>query len=371
MPAATIEEINEKDRFMFDFRRTSLSLLAAGLLTFAGIGTSVAATHNTARDSLTVKVTKAAGIVWGTVTVEYMLNGSMHTIGRCHQTTCHFSPPHMVQLHLLQEPVNSTTWPFNQWKLTNGGKSTMHHGGKLSFVIKNGAATVLAVYKLKTGRAAVNLGSSGNFTILAKSGISTTGTTSIVGAIGVSPAAATYITGFGLTLDRSHQFATSSLVRGKVYAANYAPPTPTKMTTAVGDMQTAYKDAAGRTNPTATELGAGNIGGRTITPGLYKWSSGVTIPTSLSLSGGANAVWIFQIAKTLNVGNGTIINLKGGAQAKNIFWQVAGKVTLGTTSSSKGTILSKTAIVMNSGAKLKGRALAQTAVTLIADSVTR
>jgi hypothetical protein len=217
---------------------------------------------------------------------------------------------------------------------------------------------------------AVNLGSSGSFAILAKSGISTTGTTSITGDIGVSPISSTAITGFGLKPDSSNQFSISSLVSGHVYAADYAPPTPTKMTTAVGDMQVAYTDAAGRTNPTATELGAGNIDGKTLAPGLYKWSSGVTIPTGVTLSGGPNDVWIFQIAGTLTVGSGAIVHLNGGAQASNIFWQVAGQSTLGSTSNVSGNILDKTAIVMDNGATLNGRALAQTAVTLIANDVT-
>jgi Ice-binding-like len=358
---------------MFDFRRAFAALFAAGLLTFGGFGASFAATHNAARDTLTVKVTKAAGVVWGTVTVEDMLNGSMHVVGRCHLATCHFRPRHRVHLQLSETPTNGTTWPFKEWRLNNGGKKTIHQGDKLSFQIKKGKAAVRAIYTLKTlkrGPATVNLGTAGTFAILTKTGISTTGTTSIVGDIGVSPAAATYITGFGLILDRSKQFSTSHLVTGKVYAASYAPPTPTKMTTAVGDMQTAYTDAAGRTNPTATELGAGEIGGRTIAPGLYKWSSGVKITTAVTLSGGPNDVWIFQIAKNLTVANGAAVTLKGGALPKNIFWQVAGKTALGTTSSFSGTILCKTAIVMNSGAKLKGRALAQTAVTLIADAVT-
>ena len=225
-----------------------------------------------------------------------------------------------------------------------------------------------AVYA--AGPSAVNLGTAGNFVILAKTGVSTTGTTSVVGDVGVSPAAATYITGFGLILDSSNTFATSSLVTGKIYAADYTPPTPATMTTAVSDMQTAYTDAAGRTNPTATELGAGNIDGMTLAPGLYKWGTGVTIPTGVTLSGGPNDVWIFQIAQTLNVGNGAIITLSGGAQPQNIFWQVAGQATLGTTSDFKGIILSQTAIVVDTGAKLNGRALAQTAVTLDADAVT-
>jgi len=216
----------------------------------------------------------------------------------------------------------------------------------------------------------VNLGTAGDFAILSKSGITTTGTTKIVGDMGVSPIAATAITGFGLIMDSSGQFSTSSLVNGKVYAANYAVPTPVKMTTAVGDMQTAYTDAAGRKNPYATELGSGYIGGMTLKPGLYKWSTGVTIANGVTLQGSSSDVWIFQIAKGLTVDSGAIVTLKGGAQPQNIFWQVAEQTTLGSTSDVKGIILSKTAVVMNSGAKLNGRALAQTAVTLISDAVT-
>ncbi|TSC81970.1 MAG: hypothetical protein G01um101420_753 [Parcubacteria group bacterium Gr01-1014_20] len=180
---------------------------------------------------------------------------------------------------------------------------------------------VLPVATLAAGPASVNLGASGNFVILTKSGISTTGSTSITGDIGVSPIAATAITGFGLIADASNTFSTSAIVTGKVYAANYSAPTPATMTTAVLDMQTAYTDAAGRTGPTATELGAGNIGGMTLAPGLYKWSTGVTIPTDVTLSGGANDVWIFQIAQNLNISSGAKIVLMGGAQAANIFWQ--------------------------------------------------
>jgi hypothetical protein len=134
-------------------------------------------------------------------------------------------------------------------------------------------------------------------------------------------------------------------------------------------MQTAYTDAAGRTNPTATELGAGNIGGLTLAPGLYKWGTGVTIPTDVTLSGGANDVWIFQVAQNLNLSSATKIILAGGAQASNVFWVVAGQTTIGTTAVFNGNILDQTAIVLNTGATLNGRALAQSAVTLDASSV--
>jgi hypothetical protein len=220
-----------------------------------------------------------------------------------------------------------------------------------------------------TGPAAVNLGTAGNYVILSKSGISTTGTTAIVGDIAVSPIAATGITGFALSAPPT-TFSRSLLVTGKVWAADYAAPTPANLTTAVLDMQTAYTDAAGRTSPDFTELGAGNINGLTLVPGLYKWGTGVSIPSAVTLSGGANDVWIFQIAQNLTVGNGSIVTLSGGAQAKNVFWQVAGQATLGTTANFKGIILSKTLISFNTGATFTGRAMAQTAVTLNATAIT-
>jgi len=135
-------------------------------------------------------------------------------------------------------------------------------------------------------------------------------------------------------------------------------------------LETAYTDAAGRTNPTATNLGAGQIGGMTLAPGLYKWTSNVGISKDVTLAGGANQVWIFQIAGTLKQASATNVILSGGAQAKNVFWQTAGGVVIGTTAHSEGTILTKTKIAMNTGASTNGRLLAQTAVTLQKNTVT-
>ena len=216
---------------------------------------------------------------------------------------------------------------------------------------------------------AVDLGSAGNYIILTKAGVSTTGTTHVQGNIAVSPIAATAMTGFGLKRT-APTYSTSSLVTGKLYAANYAAPTPAQLTSAIGAMQTAYNSAAGRKNPTKIALGAGNIGGLTIKPGLYKWSSNVKIPSNVTLSGNETGIWIFQIAGTLNVASGKRVILAGGALDKNIYWQVAGATTLNTTAVLHGTVLDKTAIVMKTGAKLYGRALAQTAVTMDANLVT-
>ncbi|MEO6851778.1 MAG: ice-binding family protein [Mucilaginibacter sp.] len=219
--------------------------------------------------------------------------------------------------------------------------------------------------------ASINLGTAGNFTILTETGITTTGVTSIWGNIGASPIAATAMTGFGLIMDASNQFSHTPIVTGKVYGANYAPPTPTKMTTAISDMETAFTTLNGLIYPAPkVQLYAGDISGKTLLPGIYKWSTGVLVTSvGVTLSGGPNDVWVFQIAQNLTVNNSAIITLKGGAQAKNIFWVVSGKATLGTTVNFSGNILSKTLISLNTGANVTGKLLAQTAVTLIANSV--
>lgn len=215
----------------------------------------------------------------------------------------------------------------------------------------------------------VNLGTAGDYVILAKTTVTNVATSAITGDLGLSPAATSFFTGFALT--NSTGYATSAQVTGKLYGADMVSPTPTNLTTAVNNMQTAYTDAAGRPTPDFLALGNGNIGGKTLSAGLYKWSNSVTVPSNVTISGSADDVWIFQIAGDLTLSNAVNITLAGGAQAKNIFWQVAGTVSLGTTSHFEGVILSKTAITFKTGASLNGRALAQTAVILDKNAVTK
>jgi hypothetical protein len=229
-------------------------------------------------------------------------------------------------------------------------------------------------WSFTTGTAAstlspVNLGASGNYIILAKTAITNISTSALTGDLGLSPAAESYITGLSLT--DATGYATSAQVTGKVYAADQASPTPTNLTTAVNDMLTAYTDAAGRPTPDFSELATGNIGGKTLIGGLYKWSNTVTVPSDVTISGGANDVWIFQIAGDLTMSNGVHMTLSGGAQAKNIFWQVAGTVLIGTTAHFEGIILSQTGITLQTGASMTGRALAQTAVVLDGNAFTK
>ncbi|MFT6478659.1 MAG: hypothetical protein ACJAZY_000159 [Spirosomataceae bacterium] len=217
---------------------------------------------------------------------------------------------------------------------------------------------------------AVNLGQAGDFAILTKSGVTNVPQSLITGNVGTSPIAQTAITGFALTLNSSGTFATSSQVDGKIYAASAAAPTPAMLTTAVLDMQAAYVDAAGRSNPKELNLGGGVIGGNLLTPGLYKWTGTLVIASDITLIGNSTDVWIFQVAGTFNMSSAARINLAGGAKAENIFWQVGGAVTLGTTSHLEGTLLGKTSIAVQTGATVHGRLLAQTAVTLQKNTVT-
>ncbi|MFH0918836.1 MAG: ice-binding family protein [Fibrobacterota bacterium] len=216
----------------------------------------------------------------------------------------------------------------------------------------------------------VTLGSTANFAILAGSLVSNAPASTITGNIGLSPAAGSNITGFGLTE-----------VTGTIYTVDATGPAgsvsaASMLTTAQGDLTIAYNDAAERTPvPTGPFLnpGSGNIGGLTLVPGLYKFTSGLSIAGSdVTLTGSATDVWIFQIAADLNVGTGIHVILAGGALAANIFWQVGTSATLGTTAVFKGTIMADQSISLNTGATLDGRALASiAAVTLASNTVTR
>ena len=218
-----------------------------------------------------------------------------------------------------------------------------------------------------------DLAAAGSYVLLAKTGITNVTGSSITGGhLGLSPAAASFITGFAMTADSSNVYATAPAVvtPGKIYAANYAAPTPTNLTSAVLGMQTAYTDAAGRTNPDFVNLHSGNLGSQTLVPGLYKWGTGVTIPNDVTITGAATDVWIFQISNNLDISTGKRVILGGAAQAKNIYWQVAGSVTIHANAHMEGVIMAKTGITLQTTASLHGRALAQTLVALDNNAVT-
>jgi len=214
------------------------------------------------------------------------------------------------------------------------------------------------------GPAAVNLRTAGNFAILSKSGVSTVPPSVITGSVGVSPIAATGLTGFSLTVDSTGTFSTSAQVTGHLFAASYSAPTPSTLTTAIGDMGTAFTDATGRVNPNFLNLGTGAIGGLILTPGLYKWTTAVTVGSTITITGAATDTWIFQVAGTLNVAAGVKMVLAGGALSSNIVWVVSSAVSAAAGAHIEGVVLGKSSITLLTGATANSRLLAQTNIAL-------
>ncbi|HEY5038516.1 MAG TPA: ice-binding family protein [bacterium] len=202
-------------------------------------------------------------------------------------------------------------------------------------------------------RATVNLNSAASFAVLASTQITNTGSTTICGDVGLSPGSAM---GGGYVLT----------------CGGVLHPTDTAAAAAQGDLTIAYNDAAGRTSPA---LVAGNLGGKTYYPGLYKSTGSLEISSgdlTLDAQGNSNGVFIFQIASTFNMTPGRQIILAGGAKATNIFWQVGSSCALDTTVVCKGTIMAHNQITLNTGATLEGRALSQIdQVTMLTNTITK
>jgi hypothetical protein len=203
-------------------------------------------------------------------------------------------------------------------------------------------------------QASVALGGAGNFVVLAGSTVTNTGPTSLTGDLGVSPGT-----------------AVSGFPPGTIVGAQHAGDPAAAQ--GVADLTTAYNDAAGRTLcPVAV---AGNLGGHTLTPGLYKSTSSLEISSgdlTLDAQGDANAVFIFQMASTLTTTSGRQVILSGSAKSTNVFWQVGTSATLGSTSAFQGTLMADQAITLSTGATLNGRALARiAAVTLDSNTIVK
>lgn len=211
------------------------------------------------------------------------------------------------------------------------------------------------VPKQKTKMETVELGNSSYFAVLAGASITSTGATVITGDLGLSPG--TSVGGFP---------------PGTLYGTlriNDVISNQAKL-----DLTTAYDDAAGRTSTDIVSL-AGNIGGMTLTPGLYKSTSSLEISSgdvTFDAKGDNNAVFIIQIASTLTTTSDRKVILKGGASASNIFWQVSSSATFGTTSVMKGVVMALESITFNTGATLDGKALCRTgSVTMDGNTIVK
>ena len=233
-----------------------------------------------------------------------------------------------------------------------------------------------------SGTGCVDLGTAANYVILAEAGISYTPTATvtttpkITGNIGISPAAASLITGFALDLPAGGAYSTSTLLAGVAYAPGYAPPTPANLTTAVGHKLAAYQaardmaTAGGGLVPGPACPGDGALAGITLTPGVYTCGVAISIGSGAVTLSGAG-VYVIKTTSTLTQAAGTSVTLINGALPQNVFWQVAGVVSIGANASMKGVILSASNIALVTGATVTGRLFSATEVAMDANTVTQ
>lgn len=258
-----------------------------------------------------------------------------------------------------------TTASFNP--LVNLEPFTVYTGTVTTAVkdITGNALQQKYVWTFNTGAAGVNMGTTSRFGILAATGINNTGFSEVHNAdVGVSPGLRSSIVGF----------PPAEVFNGSVFAADDLFPSgiPAMLLQAHEDLTTAYSFAQNATSPTVTII-SGDLGGRTLVPGIYKSSTTTFIENgnlTLNANGDPNAFWIFQLASDFFTqgGTGGDVILMGGAQAKNIFWQTGGTAILGNNTSFKGTILGLTTVRMNAGATIDGRLLSRNGTVVLSQT---
>jgi Ice-binding-like len=365
----------------------------AGVPTVGGVNQLTGATPNDFRTSKTYIVTAADGTTKTyTVTVTnadgtakvintYTLAGVPGTIDQTAKTIT-VTLPAGTDVRNLPATFTSTGFGFPTVGGVNQVNGTTPHNFTIPVTYRVYSADGTFVDYIVTvivpvpvpvvciGASCVSLGAANNLTtaagyaIFSDTGITNVPTSNITGNMGTA-AAATSITGFALDLPAASPFSTSAQVNGKVYANNYAVPTPANMTAASTAMGAAYVSASTRTvsTPATTyeNAASGNIIPTTsLPPGVYHWSTNVTIPLDITITGSATDVWIFNVDGTLAMTAGKTITLSGGALPQNIFWRVAGAVSIGAASHFEGIVLGFTSIDFLAGSSIHGRLLSQT-----------
>ena len=237
------------------------------------------------------------------------------------------------------------------------------------------AANMVLTFTTALGVSPVPLRTAANYVILGSTAITNNGPSVITGDVAINATSATLL-GFNLALAVDHW--TSTQVNGNLYSFDLPDPATATIGQAATDMATAYTNAATRPAPPPGNFNINNgiatqIGGvAPFVPGLYVWGSAVNIGAGgITISGGANDVWIFQMSGALNLADGINIVLTGGAQAKNVYWAVGGAVTLGIGSQFKGILLGSAAVNLLNTAAVNGRVLSVGALTLTSSTVTK
>lgn len=207
---------------------------------------------------------------------------------------------------------------------------------------------------------APDLGIAKSFSVIAYVSIVSSQTSNIGGKVGLKPGVRSLI-GIG----------PSEVVGGSsdIYAGDDVGDAQNYLTMAREDLIAAYKDLAGRaTDKDKVEAYRGDLGGKILPPGTYRFSNGATIPTDVTLEGNESDVWIFQVGGDMNLASGARMILSGGAQSKNIYWQASGRVILGSNSVAVGTIINQLTAELKPNAQVNGRILCKNGKVLLAQN---
>lgn len=283
----------------------------------------------------------------------------------------------VIRMVATIEPINAINKTII-WTVVDGtGSASIDRCGQL-FAISNGTVTVTGtsqdnpaifdtmIITISNQLEPIDLLSAEHFTILGTTGVSSLGV-DVTGHVGTNTADA--LTGFDpMLLDSSGEFSTSSQVDGRLYLPTYTSPTPSLLNNAVTDSGTAYTQGSLLVPPIATELHEGILGGQTLVGGIYKWSTVLSITSSITLTGDASDVWVFQVAGGIAIDPNVNIILGGEARPEHIFWLSATTVTIGASSHFQGIIIASTSIAVGAGVVIDGRLFAQTRVDLGAGS---
>lgn len=247
--------------------------------------------------------------------------------------------------------------------LTRGTKYEVVLSTGLADLAGNPLTTgVTWTFTTAAGPPPASLGTAAQYVILARTGITTTGVSNVTGNLGLSPGVDAVLLGWEQSAATT--FSTSPMVDGRIYVSTYDAPTPDNLILASSDMEAAYVAIEAQDPPDEVDLNAGALGGVTFAPGIYRWNAAATIATDVTIDGGPNDVWVFQIDGALAIAASVSVVLTGGASPSNVFWQVNGAINIGATSHFEGIALASSAINVGAGSSVNGRLLAQTSVAV-------
>lgn len=315
---------------------------------------TVVATSGTITGTATVTVVAAGGAL---ASITISPNPGSLAVGTTRQFTATGQDASGVVIPISPAPA---------WTVVNGGGTINGGSGLFTAGASSGSFsnTIRATSGLVSGFASVtvtsapaagpSLGTAARFAVLGSTAVSCVGVSNIAGDVGVAPAGS--VSGFPAPCTISAPGAPTPHINNAV------------ATTAQSDVTPAFNALAAM--PCGTSLTGQDLGGKTLAPGVYCFTSSAQLTGVLTLAGPANGLWVFQVSSALTTGTSAQVVMSGGGQAKNVFWQVGSSATIGQTTAFQGNIIAGVSVTLVQGASLNGRALSKAGVTMDTNIIT-